>query len=273
KSQKREKSYLKYEGRVTSVGNFSEAIAGILGGLLATISLRTPFFFQVGISAAAIPAALTLIEPQYSLHNRVAGMKDILKVVKYSLVDFKQLRYFIFFSSLIGAATLTYAWFIQPYLIAIDFPLPLFGVIWTLLNLTVGTSSIFAYKIEHRFSQKQTTGFIYIAISLGFIVTAAFVSLWAIPLLFVFYIVRGIATPVLKDYINMLIGSEVRATVLSLRNMFIRIIFAIIGPLLGWFSDHYSIKTGLMVAGIFFLTSGTVLFYLSYFSKSITKPS
>jgi hypothetical protein len=34
----RKSEYLKYEGRVTSVGNFSEAIAGILGGLLATIT-------------------------------------------------------------------------------------------------------------------------------------------------------------------------------------------------------------------------------------------
>jgi sugar phosphate permease len=76
--------------------------------------------------------------------------------------------------------------------------------------------------------------------------------------------VVAVATPVLKDYINYLIESEVRATVLSLRNMFIRINFAIIGPILGWFTDHYSLKTGLLIAGIFFLLSGAVLFYFTY---------
>ena len=273
KSQKKESQYLKYEGRVISVGNFSEAIAGIIGGLLATISLRTPFVFQVFVSAAAIPAAFSLIEPPYSLHNRVAGFKDILKVVKFSLVDHLKLRYFIFFSSLIGAATLTYAWFIQPFLIVAKVPLPLFGVIWTLLNLTVGTTSIFAYKIERRYSQKQTTGFIYIAIAIGFLLSAVYISWWSIPVLFLFYMVRGVATPVLKDYINILIDSEVRATVLSLRNMFIRIIFAITGPLLGWFTDQYSLRAGLFAAGIFFLVTGSFLYYLTYYSKSITKPS
>lgn len=59
KNEKRKGEYLKFEGRVTSIGNFSEAIAGIFGGLLATISLRTPFYFQAIISAAAIPAAFS----------------------------------------------------------------------------------------------------------------------------------------------------------------------------------------------------------------------
>lgn len=34
--------YTKNEGRITSAGNFAEAFAGVLGGLLAAISLRTP---------------------------------------------------------------------------------------------------------------------------------------------------------------------------------------------------------------------------------------
>lgn len=273
KSEKRENEYLKYEGRVISVGNFSEAIAGILGGLLATFSLRTPFVFQVIVSAAAIPAALTLVEPNLKLEQRVVGMKDILQVVKQSLIIDINLRNFICFSSLIGAATLTYAWFIQPYLIAIDLPVATFGIIWTLLNLTVGFSSIYAHRVESRFTPKQTTRFIVISTALGFILTAAFISVWAIPILFFFYIVRGIATPVLKDYINVMISSENRATVLSIRNMFIRIIFATIGPVLGWITDRFSLKSGLSAAGAFFLISGLVLYYFVYSSKRKFKPS
>ena len=273
KSQNNEKEYLKYEGRVTSVGNFSEAIAGIIGGLLATLTLRIPFICQAVVSALAIPAAFTLVEPKLEIEKRVASFKDILMVVKFALIEYTKLRYFILFSSLIGTATLTYAWFIQPFLIEAKLPVALFGVVWTVLNLTVGTSSIFAHKVESRFSQKQTTAFIFISISLGFIFTSFYISLWAIPLIFLFYIVRGAATPILKDYINTLIDSDVRATVLSLRNMFIRIIFAVIGPLLGWTIDRYSLKTGMFTGGMFFLISGTILFFFTYYYKSKTKPS
>ncbi|MDA3927880.1 MAG: MFS transporter [Prolixibacteraceae bacterium] len=273
KSEHKEKEYLKYEGRVTSVGNFSEAIAGIIGGLLATISLRVPFLVQAAISAVAIPAAFTLVEPKLFIEKRIASFKDILKVVKYALVDHSKLRYFILFSALIGTATLTYAWLIQPFLIEAKLPLALFGIVWTVLNLTVGTSSIFAHKIESKFSQKQNTGFIFISISIGFIVTASYISLWFLPVIILFYMVRGAATPILKDYINILIDSDVRATVLSLRNMFIRINFAVIGPLLGWTIDKYSLKIGMYAAGFFFLISGAVLFFFTYYTKSTSKRS
>ena len=58
----RENEYLKYEGKVTMIGNFSEAFAGIFGGLLATFSLRLPFYCQILIAFIGIPAALTLQE-------------------------------------------------------------------------------------------------------------------------------------------------------------------------------------------------------------------
>lgn len=274
KSKNREGDYLKYEGRVTSVGNFSEAFAGIFGGLLATISLRTPFVCQVFISAISIPAALTLIEPDMGIAKRVAGFKDIFKIVKYSIIDHSLLRNFILFSSLMGSATLTYAWFIQPLLVEIKVPVALFGVIWTVLNLIVGVFSIYAHRIERNFTQKKASGLIYLAISIGFILTACFISIWVFPILILFYIVRGVASPVLKDYINTLIDSEVRATVLSLRDMFIRIIFAMTGPILGWITDNYSLKSGLMFAGFFFLITGSILYYFTYFSSSSkTNPS
>ena len=41
---KKENLYLRYEGRITMIGNFAEALAGIFGGLLATYSLRLPSY-------------------------------------------------------------------------------------------------------------------------------------------------------------------------------------------------------------------------------------
>ncbi len=273
KEENREHDYLKFEGRVTSIGNFSEAIAGILGGLLATLSLRIPFICQAGVSALAIPAAFTLVEPAYSLSKRAAGWDDVKKVIRYTLHDHPNLRRFILFSSLAGTATLTYAWFVQPFLIESKLPLAFFGLIWTLLNLTAGSFSMFAYRVERKFSQNTVSGVLIFLIGVLFILTGAFVSVWAIPLLFLFYGVRGIATPVFKDYIHIRISSEYRATVLSLRNMFIRILFAVLGPVLGWITDHYSLKTGLVSAGFFFMVLGFFLYYVTYSHRYNSSPS
>jgi sugar phosphate permease len=54
----------------------------------------------------------------------------------------------------------------------------------------------------------------------------------------------------LKDYINQYTDSKVRATILSVRNLEIRIIFACVGPVLGYLTDTFSLQTALLVAGI-----------------------
>ena len=46
---KEEKQYTKIEGRTYGIGNFSEAIAGLLGGLLATSSLLLPIQIQTAV--------------------------------------------------------------------------------------------------------------------------------------------------------------------------------------------------------------------------------
>ena len=253
KEANKEETYLKEEGKITSIGNFSEAIAGVLSGFIALISLRVPFVAQAIISAFAIPAAITLVEPSYSLKNRSIGFKDILHVVYQSLIKDRKLSSVILFSSVIGTATLTYAWFIQPFFIENKLPLPLYGVLMTALNLTVGVVSIYSHKIHSWLGQTKTIIFIMVTVVVGFVATGYIMSLMALPILFFFYMMRGVATPVLKEYIHVLIDSDVRATVLSLRNMCIRILFAFIGPLLGWLTDTLSLSYALMISGAIFL--------------------
>ncbi len=264
--------YIKYEGRLISAGNFSEAIAGILGGLLATLSLRYPYYAQTLIAAIAVPASILLKEPDTHKKMLTISFKNILQVVKYALHDNKELKWNIIFSSVIGASTLTMAWFVQPYFKLIALPLALFGLMWTLLNLTVGFSSMFADKIENYFKFKKLLIGITIFIPAGFIIISQINTLWGIAVLFIFYYIRGIATPVLKDYINKLCDSDVRATVLSVRNFVIRIIFAILGPFVGWYTDNFSLQQALLITGIIILAlaSATLIIHLSQKKSVLT---
>lgn len=249
KAENREDEYIKHEGRITSAGNFAEALAGVAGGLLATISLRTPYFFQIFIAATAIPAAYFLKEPQHALDRTHLKMKEILQIVKQTYLQ-PEMRSAILISSFTGAATLTYAWFVQPYFQEAGVPVSVFGILWTLLNLSAGVFSMFSYRIEQRLGQRNTLLLIVIFISLGFILTSLEVSIAGVAILFGFYMVRGIATPVLKDYINQYTDSKVRATILSIRNFEIRIIFAAVGPALGYLTDTFSLQTALAVTGV-----------------------
>lgn len=258
--EKREKDYLKYEGRLISIGNFAEALAGIAGGFLASYALRYPYIAQAAVAFIAVPAAFTLVEPTSSKVKQKVNFSDIISIVKFSLVDNIQLRWNILYSSIVGAATLTMAWFVQPWMIRAEIPVEWFGVIWTVLNLSVGITAMFAYKIELYYGKFTTAATFTFTLALGYIASGFITGLWGLLFIFLFYLARGIATPILKDNINRITPSEMRATVLSVRNFVIRIIFAVIGPLYGWITDKLSLAHALVIAGIVFLLLASVSF-------------
>lgn len=260
---RREDEYLKYEGKVTMIGNFSEASAGLVSGFLAAYSLRLPFYCQTLIAFIGIPAALMLKD--YSTRVKVTNpIANILHIIRYSLITNKSLCYDIMFSGIIGAATLTMAWFVQPILMAIDMPTTLYGIIWTVLNMTVGIAALYSDKLNRLLGENRTYLLILIFISGGYLLVAYNISYFGLFLLFLFYIVRGFATPILKGYINKQTFSEMWATVLSIRNFIIRLLFAAMAPFIGWLSDACSLSAALQVTALIIFIPGLVFLLLQW---------
>jgi len=53
-----EKKYTRFEGRITAMGNVAEALAGIVGGLLVGITIRTPYLFLLPLLPCLLPSPL-----------------------------------------------------------------------------------------------------------------------------------------------------------------------------------------------------------------------
>lgn len=262
----REDEYLKYEGKVTMIGNFSEAFAGIIGGLLATSSLRLPFYGQVMVAFIGIPAALALHE--FNVRQRIVNpLSNIWNIIRYSLITNKSLCYDIMFSGVIGAATLTMAWFVQPVLMHIDLPTGLFGVVWTILNLTVGIAALYSDTLNARLGENRTYTLILVFIVGGYLSVSFCLNYLSLFLFFLFYIVRGFATPILKGYINRQTFSEMRATVLSIRNFIIRLLFATMAPFIGWLNDAFSLAFALQITAVIIFVPGLLFLILQWRKK------
>jgi len=269
----RTNEFIKLEGRTISMGNLAEAFAFITGGLLAEVSLRTPFYYQIGIAFIGFVFAILLVEP--TMHRLEDGKtkpwKNIKKIIRFSLKENQTLRYYIFYSSIIGCATLTMAWFSQPYFISIGIDSKFyFGLLGAGLNLAVAITSFYAHKIEEKIKTKTLLILILVLICSCYFAISYTISLWGLLLLLLFYITRGVATPVLRDYMNRHIPSEMRATVMSIRSFIIRIVFASTSPFFGYVADVYSLQQALLLSGILFFVLGgiTLLFLLSKSVKS-----
>jgi len=248
-----ENKYTRFEGRITSLGNVAEAVAGIAGGLLAGITLRTPYFAQTFVALIALPAAITLVEPTRKVPLIKAGIMEIVHIARFALFTDRPLRRNILFSAITGTATLTMAWFAQPFFEYTRIDIAWFGILWTTLNLTVAITSYTAHRLEHKLGQRRSILLIALMIPMGYLALSRFHLPGGLIILYIFYLIRGYATPVLKDYINRITASNIRATVLSVRNFIIRLLFALTGPLLGWVKDIYSLPQALLLAGFIFL--------------------
>ncbi len=261
-SQNQEK-YLKYEGRVTSLGCLAETTAALLGGSIATIfTYNEVFWNQALIALIAVPAALMLVEPSRGklLHK---SFHQVFDIGIYALFKHKGLSRTTLMSSVTGIATLTMAWTIQTYFIEQDFSELQTTIVWVLLNLTVALSSMFSDVLEKRFGMKPMILMMVIFIPLGYYALSIPSVVVALLCAFIFYYVRGYATPILKKLIQNYCDSEIRATVLSVRDLLIRLGFAIVGPFVGYLSDRYTFSFAMLVAGTLFLIS-SVAGYVSY---------
>ncbi len=259
--EKKHKDYIKYEGRIAASGNLSEALAGITVTLLAFDSMRNYYCIQILMMAVALVAGLFIIEPRVHNINLEVNWKSIIGTVRDTLWKNRQLSKYILFSSIIGFASLTMAWFAQIFLFETGIKKANFGVLWTLLNIMVAIGSLSSHKIDQFFHKKNSLLYILIFLSGGFFLASRFVSVYGIALLLVFYFVRGTAHPILKERINIRTSSNVRATVLSIRSLLIRILFATFGPLFGWYTDKISLSFALMLCGFIVLIPGFLLVY------------
>jgi len=232
------KDYSRYEGRIIALGSFLETAGAPLGGLLAIISLRYPFIAQAVVALIAVPATF--------------------------FFD-RRLLLLLCFSALFGAGTYTMAKAI-PYWHSetVQSSALELGFFWSALNLSAALFSSFAYRIERRMDQltfMACTGFV---VSLSFFGLGYANQYVAMALLFLFYCCRGLAAPILKNYINDITQSEIRATVLSIRPFFVYILFALLFPVMGWVGDLSTWGTALMLSSGFFTLVGSVVFFCFY---------
>ena len=229
---KEEDKYTKIEGRTYAIGNFSEGIAGVLGGFLAMTSINMPVYIQTIVMFLSIPIAMTLVEPKSS-YKLAKSFSSIITVVKDTFIYQRKLRWYIVYSSSMGIATLSIAWFVQPFLMEIDTPIIYYGIIWAFLNFTAGITSYYSYL----FNKHNLLIYISLIMITSLILLGFNISYFGLIFIILIYLLRGVITPKLRNLINMNSTSERRATVLSLRSFVIRISFAVIAPFLGYVSD------------------------------------
>ena len=262
---KRQDTYKKMAGRMASICSFSEGFAGLAGGLLALISLRTPLYCQASLMVIVIPIVISLREPPRPQKTETDGIwRDIFYIIHYVLTKNKEVKWLIIYSSLVGTSTLTVVWLVQPYLKTINWPLALYGPTWAFLQFSIALFALCAHKIEAKIGRKFSLISLIATTATAYLLIGAIDSPWAGLFFVAIYFVRGVNGPVLNDYINRCVASDIRATVLSVKNLIGRLMFTILGPLVGLVSETYSLSIAFLFCSFVFAFFGLLsIFFIN----------
>ncbi len=271
----RGKDYIKWEGRTYALGTFSEAVAAIIGGSLAFYyGLRSPIYIQVGISSLGILAAFLLVEPTIAQEEKKRSNKEQLqRILRYIFVESKRLCFYIGLSTIFGLSSLLLAWFAQPYFKTQQIPEDQIGYLWAALNCTVAVLALTAHRTTSKISPKLLVAFILGGFVLGYGILGSWGSgiVWiGLSAIFFMYALRGIATPTFLNLINQQTPTDMRATVLSMRGLTIRLGYAFAAPFLGWVVDVYTLGEAFLgLSVVIALVAASALVYYWLLIKKI----
>lgn len=245
-------NYVKHKSTMSSVGNFMEAFAGVVGGLVAVLALVYAAYLQGFAMLIGFIASLWLVEPPIHRDDELVHFDEIKRAMKIVFVEKREIFWVLMYGAAISGMTFSSVWLFQPVLMENGVSVGLFGWFWAAMNLSVGFMVMTVPWMQKNFSLRLSLLMIPILACIGMVV----IGVWGALLSLLFYLgvtwaraARGVFTSVL---LNDRVTSSLRATILSMDSMFFRLVFAFVAPLLGWVVDSQGVGDGFLLVAIVF---------------------
>jgi MFS family permease len=253
KADGREADYERVAGRGSAIHWAGAALAVLLGGPVAAwLDIRTTIFIGSGTCLLTALVALSLWEAPRATAERPgerywatigSAFREMWRV--------GDVRTVVLLAGTAFAALEGVHYLVQPYLIDRDIavgttfsllqvPMQITGIVGALaaahLKGRMGTfSALFAIPAMGAFA------FLALAFSPGLSAYVAF------PLL---YALGSCLDPIAGGYVNRRIGSERRATILSIKAMVTSLVLALFAPAIGFTTDNYGLDVAFATGGL-----------------------
>lgn len=252
-----------------------EAIAAIICSIvLIFYTLKAPVYLQSIAAWVPLLICLGLKEPLRKKMSKTKHKQNFIYIYNTLFKDSKILKAIGINMAMYGVATLLAVWLFQNYWTNLKIDLLYFGLIWAALNFTVGIIGKFAHKIEATLGSTNTIILIGLLPIIGYLGMGLSKTFVGIIFCFCFQVSRGLNQVILKDALNKRIGGDLRATSNSIISLIVRLIFIIIGPLLGYMIDFHGENSAYYFMGLLYILIfvGILLPFLSH-KDSFTKES
>ena len=259
-----ENDYMKITGRREIFYQLASTGALLIGGYLATIDYLLVYKFALVIGVLTVLQTFSFTEPEYGkITHEKNGFRTMAKQLKTSvgvLLADKKIGFLIVVVEVFSLYFTTEFFYVQNLM-------KLAGHTEFEIGITLATGALggaFMASRVHKFDEKYSPDQLLRAFPilgiLGFWLMAVPGITW---FAFIFLsLIEGMMFVSISDYINRLIPSEQRATILSFQSMLFSILMIVLFPLVGKIGDLFGLGRAFFIIAIFATVTLGILQYM-----------
>jgi len=252
KELKIDDDYMKICGRKEVFFQVAQALSLPIGGYLATIKYEYVYIAVLVVGIIALLQSFSFQEPSIGkLEKQENIAADFIYQIKESIKTIKnsrQLSFMIVLSESIGVFATTTFFYVQNFLKMNGRNEFRIGIVLAIGSLLSAFGAVIAHKIEEKLGYKKTLLFFMLS-SVFFIWMIAYAPLSELGIIGM-NMIEAAEFVVLSDYINRLIPSEQRATVLSMQSMVFSLFMICLFPIVGFIGDQYNLGIAFIVIAL-----------------------
>lgn len=258
-----EEKYLKINGNLNFIIEVAQGIAVLVGGILSDYSFVYSYVLSSIISICALGISFGFKEPE--IHEEVKERVTIVGHFKSCfevMRDNKKIIIIMMFFELIFMTGTTTHFYSQQYFSEMGYSRSLIAIIYVVASIGCAIGAKLAYKVEKLLKK----AILYIVPMVGgvwLIVLSSSKGIVSVIGFIMFSMSINILYPVSSNYINKLIPSAQRATLISVQSICFSIFMIMIFPLLGFIGQFSSLNISFIVLAIilFCISIGAMKFF------------
>ena len=240
KQMNKEQDYLKYTGKREVITAVALILSAIFGSILYGISKSLPFYAHGIALIIAGVIVFTMKEPIPSTNSKTVAAQYSLIIKSLGFVwKNKIVRFITIFWVLVLTIPMLFVNLMeQLYLVEINIPVIYFGIIFAFTRGVIGFFAPLRYKIEKKFGEKGSFYGITVIFGIMFFLMVFITHYVSLGFLFILFFTRDYTWTILDKYANDHIPSDRRATVLSIINFSLNMVYMGMALLIGYSLDH-----------------------------------
>ncbi len=252
KAISKSEGFMKVMGRKEIIYQLTSTLAFVFGGWLATKSYAWVYGVSIVFALVAVAYSFRFQEPEVERlvsKSVLESMRNQITEAFANMKDKPRITYLYFSVNTLITFVTTQFFYLQNFFKDQGMTEARIGIILAVASLAGGFAGMYAWKIEKRFGASALLRILPVLVSLGLWMIAltpfesvAFIYLSAL---------EGILYIVTRDYINRLIPSAQRATLLSVDSMIFSLNMIVLFPVVGKIGDMATLKTAFLVMAIY----------------------